>query len=94
MNKEKLQKLAKSLMFKISEKEANIIETDFALFLKQVDTLNKIDTSEVLPLNYPFEEAVGILREDVPTDVLSVAEVLSNTEHTKSNMVKIPKVVV
>lgn len=93
MNNEEIKKLAKSLMFKVSDEEANIINQEFELFLKQVDKLNLIDTNDIKPLDYPFEDAIGQLREDVASEVLSVEDVLSNTENTKNNMVTIPKVV-
>ena len=94
MNKEQLHKLAKSLMFSLTDEEANIADKEFQVFLKQVEQINKIDTKGVKPLDYPFEAAIGELREDVSGDILSVEEVLSNTDNKRENMVKIPKVVI
>lgn len=94
MNKEAINKLAKSLMLKLSEDELKLAEVEFDVFFSQVEQLNKIDTKDILPLNYPFEKPIENLREDVVGEVLSVENVLSNTEHKRDNMVKIPKVVV
>lgn len=93
MNKDDLNKLAASLMFEISEDETNIIDKEFQLFLNQIKQINKIDTTDVKPLDYPFEQAIGELREDVAGEVLSVEDVLSNASETKNQMVVIPKVV-
>ena len=43
MNKEQLHKLAKSLMFSLTDEEANIADKEFQVFLKQVEQINKID---------------------------------------------------
>ena len=94
MRKIEINKLAQSLMLEIKETEIETVEKEFAIFLKQVEELNKIDTNGVLPLNYPFEAAIGTLREDKKGPVLSVKQVLSNTKDSESDMVKIPKVVI
>lgn len=94
MNKEAVKKLAKSLMLSLNEDEVNLVEEEFKVFFDQVEELNKIDTKDVLLLNYPFEKPITSLREDNPGEVLSVEEVLSNTKHKRDNMVKIPKVVI
>lgn len=94
MKKEEINNLAKSLMLSLNEEEIKLAENEFKVFFDQVDQLNQINTKDVLPLNYPFESPITDLREDVLTEVLSVEEVLSNTEHKRDNMVKIPKVVV
>ena len=94
MKKEEINNLAKSLMLSLNKEEIKLAEEEFKVFLDQVDQLNKINTENVLPLNYPFENPIIDLREDVLTEVLSVEEVLSNTKDKRDNMVKIPKVVV
>ncbi|HZJ85569.1 MAG TPA: Asp-tRNA(Asn)/Glu-tRNA(Gln) amidotransferase subunit GatC [Erysipelotrichaceae bacterium] len=94
MKKEEINNLAKSLMLSLNKEEIKLAENEFKVFFDQVDQLNQINTKDVLPLNYPFESPITDLREDVLTEVLSVEEVLSNTEHKRDNMVKIPKVVV
>lgn len=81
-------------MLRLSEDEIELVEKDFVGFLSQVASINEIDTSGVEPLNYPFEMAIGQLREDVVTEVLTVEQVLSNAKETKNDMVKIPKVVI
>ena len=93
MNREEINKLAKSLMLKLSEEEVMLVEEEFKVFLSQVEELNKIDTKNTKPLNYPFEQPITTLREDIASKVLSVEEVLSNTDNKRDNMVKIPKVV-
>ncbi len=94
MKKEEINNLAKSLMLSLNKEEIKLAENEFKVFFDQVDQLNQINTKDVLPLNYPFESPITDLRDDALTEVLSVEEVLSNTEHKRDNMVKIPKVVV
>lgn len=93
MNKKELQDLAKSLMLEISDEEASIIEQEFDLFLRQVNEINQVDTSDTKTLDFPFEEAIGVLREDIAEEVLSTEAVLKNAEDVSEDMVKIPKVV-
>ena len=94
MKKEEINNLTKSLMLSLNKEDIKLAENEFKVFFDQVDQLNQINTENVLPLNYPFESPITDLRDDVLTEVLSVEEVLSNTEHKRDNMVKIPKVVV
>lgn len=94
MHKKEIENLARSLMLEIKEKDMNAVNKEFDSFLVQVEQINLIDTDNVEPLNYPFEDAVGQLREDVEGDVLTLDEVLCNSAETFNDMVKIPKVVV
>ena len=93
MNELKLKELAKSLMLELRDDEMSLISKKFELFLKQVDQINDIDTKGVTPLDYPFENEFGKLRDDISGNVLSVKEVLSNAADTSMDMVKIPKVI-
>lgn len=94
MNKIEIQNIAKSLMLEIKDEEIADVSRKFDLFLQQVDHINLIDTKGVATLDYPFEQSIGKLRDDIEGKTLSVKEVLSNTDNVSDNMVKIPKVVV
>lgn len=93
MNKKEIEKLARSLMLEIKEEDMETVKKEFESFFVQVEQISLIDTEGVNPLNYPFEDAVGQLREDVEGEVLTVDEVLNNSADTFNDMVKIPKVV-
>lgn len=94
MKKEEIDKLAKSLMLSLNEEEVKLVENEFEVFFKQVEELSKINTEDILALNFPFESPIVELREDDLGEVLLVEEVLSNTDNKRDNMVSIPKVVI
>lgn len=94
MNKDvNLKLLANQLMFDFTEVEIEKLDKEFKVFLEQVELLNKIDTTNVIPMIRPFEEFTSYLREDEINDVITVEEVLANApKHTNGYFV-VPKVV-
>jgi len=92
MNKEKIEKLARSLMFELTITDEVISEFDtiFNQF-KMIEDYPGINTVE--PLVFPFELTDITLREDVVTDALSTDELLKNTKSHYKDQVKVPKVV-
>ena len=80
-------------MLEIKEEEMTSVVKEFDIFLNQIEQLNLIETKNVDPINYPFETPIEILREDIPQSVLSIEDVLKNTEYTDQDMVKIPTVI-
>ena len=94
IEKEKLKKYAKLLMFDMKEEEYDTLEDEFEIILKQMDLIGKIpNISEVSPMTFPFKNEEAALREDVVGDYLTTSEVLANVKHQVDDQVKIPKVV-
>ena len=87
IEKEKLKKYAKLLMF-------DTLQDEFEIILKQMDLIAKIpNIQDVKPMTFPFINTDAKLREDEVKDYLTTGEVLANTKHQVDDQVKIPKVV-
>ena len=69
------------------------MKKDFIEVEKQVELFEKIDTTGVEPMVYPFEEATTFLREDIEEDVLSQEDALKNVKDVRMGHVHVPKVV-
>lgn len=80
-------------MFTLSEKETDELVADFDDLLVYFKYVQAIDTTDTLPLAYPFEAETHFLREDVVSEVHPVEEVLSHSAQVKRNMILVPKVV-
>lgn len=94
IEKEKLKKYAKLLMFDMDEEEYSTLQEEFDIILKQMDLISNIpDIENVKPMTFPFINKDAKLREDVVKDYLTTGEVLTNTKHQVDDQVKIPKVV-
>lgn len=93
MKKDEIIALAKVNMLELSEDEIIRTKKEFEDFFKQLEILDKIDTTNVEPLDYLFDQQIMSLREDVSDDVLSVKQALSNASETSENMVEIIKVI-
>ncbi len=94
IEKDKLKKYARLLMFEMDEEEYTTLQDEFETILKQMDLISKIDgIDKVEPMTFPFKNSDVTLREDEEGDYLTVGEVLSNSKHQVSDQVKVPKVV-
>ena len=92
-SKEMLKKLANNVMFDLNEEELSELQDDFKDYLKQLDLLNKIDTSGVEEMVYPFETPTHFLRSDEVNYVLSASEALANAPKQSQGYIVVPKVV-
>lgn len=90
---EMLKKLGLKTMFYITEEEVPALVEEYDVFMHHVKVLEGIDTSNVEPLPYPYEIETTFLREDTPTDVISVEEALKNAKDVEDNQIRVPKVV-
>ena len=94
IEKEKLKKYARLLMFEMDEEEYTTLQEEFDTLLKQMDLIGQIEGIEkVEPMTFPFKNTDATLREDEVGDYLTVGEVLANAKHQVSDQVKVPRVV-
>ena len=94
MEKEKLEMLAKKLMFTMNEEEYQTLSEEFEIILKQMELIGKIKNIEkVEPMTYPFKLDNVSLREDIVKDELTIEQILENSKDNLYNQVKLPKVV-
>ncbi len=83
----KLEKLAK---LKLNEQEQTILMKDINDILHMVEKLNELDTSDVAPLVYVHSDQ-SPLREDMPSDMLSQKEALSNAPESRNGFFSVKK---
>ena len=85
--------LANQLRFSLSDAEAQDIKNEFDVLISQMRLLDKINTEQVEPMVYPFDEETSFMREDVADQVLPVQEVLKNAPKAKNGFFVTQKVV-
>ena len=94
IEKDKLKKYARLLMFEMDEEEYTTLQDEFDVILKQMDLIGQIEGIEkVSPMTFPFKNTDVTLREDEVGDYLTVGEVLENSKHVVDDQVKVPRVV-
>lgn len=91
--KEYFKKLANQIMLDLNDEEAASLQNDFEVLLQQMNLLNKIDTTDVEEMIYPFETPTAYLREDEVSNVLSQEDALKNAPEVKEGQIIVPKVV-
>ena len=94
IEKDKLKKYARLLMFEMDEEEYTTLQDEFDVILKQMDLIGQIEgIDKVSPMTFPFKNTDVTLREDEVGDYLTVGEVLENAKYQTRDQVKVPKVV-
>ncbi len=93
LNRQDIRKLAKNLMFDLSDDEISDIQSEFEVLMKQLALLEAIDTETIEPMVTPFETPTHFLREDEVDAVIPVEEALLNAPKRDGNYFVIPKVV-
>ncbi len=92
MEKNYFKKLANQLMFDLNTEELQDIENEFKVLTQQLDLLEEIDTENVEPMIYPFENPTTFLREDTVENVISNELAMENVSKVKDGMVVVPRV--
>lgn len=92
-DKEFFQKLADGIMLDVNDEEIEDLQQEFAILTRQIQLFDKVDTSGVEPMVYPFEAATTFIREDVVDHVLSQEDALKNAKSVRAGHVHVPKVV-
>lgn len=90
---ETFKHLAKQLRFELSDEEALDISNEFSILISQINLLDKIETTDIEPMVYPFEEETTFMREDVLEHVFSQEEALMNAPQKKNGFFVTRKVV-
>ena len=96
MTKDKLEELAKKLMFEMEEDEYQTLLSEFDVILKQMNLIDTIsDIDNVTPMTYPFDLELDdtYLREDIPSNEICFDDMKINVKDYDSGMVKVLKVV-
>ena len=96
MDKNKLDDLAKRLMFKMNDDEYDTLVNEFDIILKQMEFIGNIrDVECVEPMYYPFDLELddSYLRDDVYDNEIDFNDMIVNVKEYEGNKVKVPKVV-
>ncbi len=94
VDKEKLKKYAKDLMFSMDDEGYDRTLKEFETIEKHMDIIGKFDGIEkVDPQTFPYDMYIKELRSDEEKASLSVEEVLKNCKSVEANKIKVPKVV-
>ena len=96
INRNKLDDLAKRLMFEMDEEEYKTLEKEFDVTLKQMEFIENIhDIEKVSPMFYPFDLELddSVLREDIYENEIDFNDMKVNVKDYEGSKVKIPKVV-
>lgn len=91
--RELIQSLAKDVKLSVLDENMDAFIAAYHQFLKQVQSLESIQTEGVEPLVFPFEVETSFLREDSIQDVMRREDILKNAKHIKNQQIQIPKVV-
>ncbi len=92
-DQEYFKHLAHQLMFDVNETEIEQLQEEFETLDKQIALLERIDTTGVEPMVYPFEAETSFLRADEVTHTLSREDALSNAKSVMAGHIHVPKVV-
>ena len=96
MTRDRLEILAKKLMFEMNDLEYETLEREFEIILKQMDLIDGIkDIDNVVPMTYPFDLELddNDLREDICNNEIDFNDMVINVKDYDDNRVKVPKVV-
>ena len=93
MEIEEIKKLARNLMFEVTDEEARDIAKDFDTLEEQLAFFDQINTDGVEEMIYPFDTPTSFYREDEVDNVLSQDDLLKNAGKVISGHVVVPKVV-
>ena len=85
------KKLARNLMFDLTEEEAQDIVKEFETLTRQLELLEAIDTTGVEEMIYPFEGETSYLRDDHVNHVISHQEAICNASKVKQGHFVVPK---
>lgn len=87
------KKLANQIMFDLSDQEIEELQVEFQDLTKQMELLEKIDTTNVQEMVFPFEEETQYLREDTINHTITQEEALANAPKVSGGQIIVPKVV-
>ncbi len=87
------KKLAKQLMFELSDEEADSLVQEFSTLEAQMALLDAVNTNGVEEMVYPFETPTVFLREDEVSNVISQDDAMANVKKKLEGHFVLPKVV-
>lgn len=92
VSKEDVLYVANLAKLKLSEEEVGSYQKDLNKILGYMEQLEKIDTSDVAPLDHVMEQT-AVLRKDEAKEPLSHEAALKNAPDADSDYFRVPKVI-
>ena len=94
VNKEILKDAANRLLFDMSDEEYDTLLDEFDMINKQFELIGKIEgVDDAIPMTFPFEVTIDVLRDDEPITPLKKEDVLKNAGSVQDGQIKLPKVI-
>ena len=96
MTRDRLEILAKKIIFEMNDLEYETLEREFEIILKQMDLIDGIkDIDNVVPMTYPFDLELddSYLRDDISNYEICFDDMKINVKDYEDDRVKVPKVV-
>lgn len=87
-----IDKLSRLAMLEFTNEERIEIKADLEKMIGFVDKLKELDTDGVQPLIHMSEE-INILRDDVPSNMITREEALKNASNKTLSYFNVPKVI-
>jgi aspartyl-tRNA(Asn)/glutamyl-tRNA(Gln) amidotransferase subunit C len=91
ITREEVAHVANLAKLAFSEVELDQFTTQLDDILKIVDTLNEVDTADVMP-TYSVTENVNALREDVADNWGQTQDLLANAPESQAGLIKVPAI--
>lgn len=93
MNKSKLSKVARMLMFEVDDEVLNNLAIEYDALQTKINSLKKIDVMNVKPLIYVDETPLTLLSPDKSGHCLDQSKILNNAPHVIGDYIAIPRVI-
>lgn len=94
VNKEILKDAANRLLFDMSDEEYDTLLDEFDIINEQFGLIGKIKgVDDAIPMTFPFEVTIDVLRDDEPITPLKKEDVLKNAGSVQDGQIKLPKVI-
>lgn len=91
LTRSQVEHVAKLARLSLTEAETQAFTQQLSRILEHVESLNKVDTSNVPP-TYHAVALENVLREDKPLQSLDRARVLSQAPEAEAGCFKVPKI--
>lgn len=86
-----VEHVAKLARLELTEDEKVLYTKQLGDVLKYVDQMNEVDTSNVKPMTQVVD-LVNVMREDVPHQEISKADLMANAPEEENGFFKVPKI--
>ncbi len=92
LNKENVEKIGHLARLDLTDQEVEEQLHELNMIVEMMDSLNTIDTDDVLPLNH-VADIHNVYREDAVHPGLPIEKVLKNAPETTNDMFQVPRIV-